>query len=271
MSTTAAPRFKRTSPRGHELEVSDPLPSSLAALVEERAEQHKRVAARVSELRAKRVELAQQLAQQEQADQKAAAEAALTGKSPGRRQRAAKLRGQLEEAEHDLQGFGTALAHSADSLLSAALPFAGKAAEKATESREAALTRLRELLAAADAAAEDVARFSAQLAWLTDLDGQHRVDPYRESLNDPDIQRLRVGVSGALGEYELKRQEKEAEAARWRAYEEEEEAEYQRHAERIEAEAAAARVRYEGMRLTHRGGKPVGPSPFHDPGEEQSQ
>jgi hypothetical protein len=268
MSTTT-PRFARTSPRGHEHGLDAPLPSTLAELTRERVEQHKRVATRLAELRARRVELARQLAEQEAADERAATEAALAGKTPGRRQKAASLRGKLEEAESEVASFENALARSADSLLTAAAPHVAEATEKAAAGKQAALGRARELLAALDAALEEAGNLTAERLWLGRLDGRTRIEPYRAVAADPGLGQLRRRLQDAYMEWQVRDEERRAEAERQRRWREEHEAEWARQKEQAEREDRERRVRYEGMRLTHRGGRPVGPAGNVQESEEE--
>jgi hypothetical protein len=261
MSTTG-PRFTRTSPRGHEHGLEAPLPSTLATLpeVRERVEQHEKVAARLAELRARRVELARQFAEQEEADKQAATQAALEGRSPSRRQKAASIRKKLEEVEDELRGFENALARSADSLLAAAAPHVAEAAEKAATGREAAIARARELLGALDGALEEAANFTAERLWLGRLDGRGRIEPFRPVAGDPGLGLLRRRLQDAFAEWQARDEERRAEVQRQRRWREQHEPEWERQREQAEKQSAAARVRYEGMRLTHRGGRPVGPA-----------
>jgi hypothetical protein len=261
MSTTA-PRFTRTSPRGFQHELVSPLPSTLAGIAEirERVEQHERVAARLAELRARRVELARQLAEQEAADKQAATQAALEGKTPAKRQKAARLRGLLEETESEVAGFENALARSADSLLTAAVPHVAEATENAVEGKEAAIGRARELLGALDAALEEAGNLTAERIWLDRLDGRGRIEPFRPGGRDPGLGQLRRRIHDAFAEWQAKEEQHRAEAERQRRWREEHEAEWARQKAAAERESAERRVRYEGLRLTHRGGRPVGPA-----------
>jgi hypothetical protein len=269
MSTTAGPRFTRISRRGHELELADPLPSTLAALIAERSAQHRRVAERLQEFRTKQVELSRELTRQEEADRQAATQAALHGKRPARRQKAASLRRKLEEVEHELQGFENALARSADSLLPATQPLAGKAGSKAAEGKRAALGRAREHQAAQDAALEEADHFAAEEQWLALLaSGPGRIEPFQPRGGDPLIAQLRRGLQDQWLTWEDKDERQQADLERQRRYEEENRETWERQRERAEEEDRAGRVRYEGMRLTHRGGQPVAPGPFHALEEE---
>jgi hypothetical protein len=150
MSTT--PRFQKATLRGRELDLGYPLPPTLAGLAEvrERAEQHRKVAARLAELKSRQVELSRDLAASEQADREDAAAAAAAGREPKRRQRTVRIRGLLEQVERDVQSFSDAATRSADALLELAAPQAGAAIAKAAEERERAIERARELLAALD-------------------------------------------------------------------------------------------------------------------------
>jgi hypothetical protein len=239
--------------------------------VKERTAQHRKVSEKLDALRAKRVELARQLAESERIDRENAEQAALEGKAPARRQKTASLRGRLEDCDREISGFEDGVAKSADALLAAAGPHAVAASEKAAEAREAAIARMRELFAAADHAAEEVANLHAEIAWLRRLDGQHRrVEPFRPSAGiDPAIGQLRGTVRDALAEWEAKDAQRRAEAERQRRWNAEEAARAERGREQALREDAEARVRYEGMKLVERGGRPVGPGGFQS-GEEET-
>jgi hypothetical protein len=258
MSPTA-PRFTRTSVRGHEHGLDAPLPPSLTALVEERAAQHRRVAEKLDALRARRVELATELSRQEEADRQAANEAALAGKTPGRRQKAARIRGLLEEAEGEVASFEAAVQKSADALLAAAAPHVAEATEKAAVGKEEALARARELLRALDAALEEAAKLTAERLWLGRLDARKRIEPFRPVAGDPALGQLRRRLQDAFAEWQARDEKHRAEAERQRRWEEEHRPEWARQKEQAERDDRERRVRYEGMRLTHRGGRPVGP------------
>jgi hypothetical protein len=247
MSTTAAPRFARTTARGVELELGNPLPPTLAKLPEirQRAAQHGRVAARATELRARRVELSRELAQQEEADQQAATQAHLEGRSPARRQKAASIRKKLEETEGEIGPSELAVQRSADSLLALTQPLAVRAVEKAAKDQQAALTRAQELLGALDAALEEAGNFRSEELWLHRLDGAEQIEPYRPS-GDPGLWRLRSRLRDAWGEWQQRDEDQQAEVRRHRRYEAEEAARWEQERERAEREDRERRVRYEG-------------------------
>jgi hypothetical protein len=257
MSTTASPRFQRMSARGFAHSLADPLPSTLAGLIGERAEQHRKVAVRLDELWSRRVELARKLAESEQADEKDAREAALAGRAPKRRQRTASARGRLEEVESELRAFEQAVEKSADALLVAAIPQAGAAITKAEEERQRAVDRARELLAALDAALAEAGNLGAERVWLRRLDGGARsIEPFRAAGADPSLSRLRRVLQDAFLAWESEEASRKAELDRQRAWEEKH-APTPEQLRRAAAEDAAARVRYEDGVLTHRGGKPI--------------
>jgi hypothetical protein len=269
MSTNASPRFQRTSLRGFEHSLADPLPSTLAGLIADRAEQHRKVAARLDELRSRRVELARKLAESEQADENDAREAALAGRAPKRRQRTASARGALEECEAEVRAFEQAVEKSANKLLEAAIPKAGAAITKAAEARERAVERARELLAALDGALAEVGDLGAERVWLRRLDGGARsIEPFRGAGADPGLGRLRRVIADAFGAWEVEEASRQAEVDRQKAYEDEHAAEWARKEEQAKREAAEARVRYEDGVLTHRGGRPVRPG-FQDAEEDR--
>jgi hypothetical protein len=264
-----APRFARTSARGFSHDLGAPLPSTLADLVAERAEQHRKVAGRLDELRARRVELSRDLAASEQADRENAAAAAAAGREPKRRQKTARIRGLLEDVERDIKTFSDGVVRSADALLDAAAPQAGAADAKAAEGRERAIDRARELLGATDAALADAGEVGAQRVWLRRLAGGARtIEPYRGAAADPSIGRLRRVIAEAFLAWEGEEQDRQADLDREKAYEDKHAAEWARRREQAEREDAAARVRFEGMRLTHRGGRPVSPG-FQDAEENR--
>jgi len=273
MSTTAPPpRFTRTSARGLELGLTEPLPPSLAALAALRAEQHRKVGGKLQELRARRVELARKVAEQETADAEEATQAAMENRNPRKQMRVAKLREQLEAAEAEIVRFETGLTRSADSLLEAAAPLAARAAEKAAQAQQAALARAAELLGALDSALEQAGNLRAEEFWLHRLhrlDGaKPRIEPFRVS-GDPGLSRLRASLRDAFADWQAREEKQQAELDRQRAWEEEHAAEWARQTERAEQDSAAAKVRFEGMKLTHRGGHPVGPAGDFQEGEEE--
>jgi hypothetical protein len=252
-----APRFQRQTARGFEQQLTDPLPSTLAALVPDRAQQHGQVASKVAELRGRRVELARQLAEQEAADQQAAAEAAAAGRSPSRRQKAASIRKRLEETETELAGFEEGVAKSADGLLAAAAPFREQALEKATEAQTAAITRAAELLAAADAALDEAGSLVAERSWLARLDGRTRIEPYRPVGGDASLGQLRATLREAFADWQQQHDRRQAEVEQRRAVAAEEEAARVRHEERYRREDAAKRVTTAGGVVVEQGGRPV--------------
>jgi hypothetical protein len=259
MSTTA-PRFQRTSARGYEHDLADPLPSSLAGLVANRADQHRKVAAKLDTLRARQVELSRELAASEKADREDAAAAAAVGREPKRRQKTASLRGKLEDVERELAGFSDGVVRSADALLEVAAPQAGAADPKAGEAEERAIARARELLGAVDAALAEANDFRAERVWLRRLAGGARsIEPFRGGA-DPSLGRLRRVIADAFLAWEAEQASRRSELDRQQAYEDEHAAEWARRRAQAEREDEAARVRFEGMKLTHRGGRPVGPA-----------
>lgn len=259
MSTTpTTPRFQRTTQRDHRLDLAAPLPSTLAALVPDRSEQHEKVASKVGDLRGRRIELARQLAEQEAADQRAAADAAAAGRSPGRRQKAASIRKRLEETETKLAGFEEGVGKSADSLLAAAKPLAAQGVEKANERYEGALGRGKELLAAADAAFAEAETLKSERAWLLRLlDGRQRIEPFRPGSGDPALRQLRAAVTAALADWQAEDERLRADFDRRRAVAAEQEAERLRHEERYRREDAARRVVTQGGVVVEQGGRPV--------------
>jgi hypothetical protein len=272
MSTAAAvPRFARSSARGQALGLADPLPSSLAALLAERSAQHARVVAKLDALREKRVELARKVTEQEAADEEEATRAAMENRNPAKRMRVAKLREQLEATEAEILNFERGLATSADRLLETAAPLAARAADRAGKAQQAALERAGELLDALDGALEEAGSLRAEELWLHRLHGldgaKPRIEPYTVG-SDPGLSRLRRSLQDAWAEWRMRDEDAQAEADRQRAWEEEQRETWERQKERAEQEAAAAKVRYEGMRKTHIGGVPV---PGYEEAEEEQR
>jgi hypothetical protein len=270
MSTTASPRLQRTSARGFEHDLADPLPSSLASLIADRADQHRKVAARLDELRRRQVELSREVAASEQADREDAAAAAAAGRDPKRRQKTARLRGLFADVERDVKTFSDAVVRSADALLEAAAPQAGAAIAKAGEDRQRAIDRARELLAALDGALAEAGDLAAERVWLRRLAGGTRsIEPFRAGVgSDPSLGRLRRALADAFLAWEGEEATRQADLDRQKAFEDEHAAEWARQREQAEREDAAARVRFEGPVLTHRGGRPVRPG-FQDAEEER--
>jgi hypothetical protein len=274
MSTTTEPRFARESARGREHELTEPLPSTLAGLpeVRARAQQHGKVAGRLFELRARLVELSRELARSEATDEENAVKAALAGKSPPRRQKTARLRNLLEECESEVASFEDAVGKSADGLLAVAAPFRELADEKASEAHAAAIARGKELLNAADAAFAEAGALVAERSWLAGLDvPAQAVEPFRSGTSgDHSLSRLRSALQNDLAEWEARDERLRAELDRQRSWQEEHRDEWERQRVAAEREDRERRVRYEGMRLTHRGGRPVGPAAdFQDEEEER--
>jgi hypothetical protein len=267
------PRFQRQTARGFEQQLTDPLPSTLAALVPDRAQQHGQVASKVAELRGRRVELARQLAEQEAADQRAAAEAAAAGRSPGRRQKAASIRKRLEETETELAGFEEGLAKSADGLLAAAARSREQAVKKAAEAQTAAIARAAELLAAADTALDEAGTLTSERAWLARLDGRQRIEPFRPGVGgEPALGQLRAVLRDAFADWREQHDRRQVEAEQRQAYAAEQAAEAARHEERYRREDAAKRVTTAGGVIVEQGGRRVrqtgfGPQPIDE--EEQ--
>ena len=230
MSTTA-PRFARPTAARLRAELAAPLPSTLAELARSASgpTQHGQVAARLAELRGRRVELARQLAEQEAADERAAAEAAAAGRSPGRRQKAASIRKRLEEIEAELAGFEDGLAKSADSLLAAAVPHRRAGRREGDRGAAAAIARAQELLAAADAALAEAGSLAAERAWLARLDGGERIEPFRPVSGDPSLGQLRAALRDAFADWRDAARPPPGRVRERRAYEAEQGRERLRH------------------------------------------
>jgi hypothetical protein len=257
MTTT----FARTTNRGTELDLAAPLPESLAELVPEEAEAHAKLASRLRELRAEQVELTRKLADAIATDERAAMEAAAKDK-PAPPSKAEPLRAKLEAADAEVARYEAALESSADALLTSAVPHVAAGAERARERAAAGLKRLGEVVQAVTVTVEDVQRAEAELGWLNGLLGAPaHVAPFRAALGAGELAHFKNTVQASYRELAYRREEQRAEIERHRRYEAEQAAEEERHRERGERDDAERAVRYEGMRLTHRGGRPVDREP----------
>jgi hypothetical protein len=249
--------FTRTGARGHELELSSPLPESLAEFVPEQAEAHAALAAKLHELRAARLEAGLKLADQLTADERAGTEAALEGRAAPR-PKADPLRRKLEEADAEVHRHEEALLESANELLATAEPHLAAGAKRAREKAAAGLTRLGELVQATLVQAEEIQRAEAEAGWIAALEqAPGHVAPFRPLLGGGELRDFRNAVAAAFTEATGRRAEREAEAKRRRREEAELEAQAARHREREEREDKARRVVTEGMAVVERGGEPV--------------
>jgi septal ring factor EnvC (AmiA/AmiB activator) len=271
MSIPTRPRFERVSARGRSHDLESPLPPVVAQLpsLRERAKGHERLAATLSDLRAKVVELGRALVEAEDADEREATQAAIEGRRRAKAMKSSAVRKKLEDAEDERLSFERALLKSADDLLAIAAPHFVAAADLAATERERAFERAGQHLEALDQALAEAARLEGELGWLLSANGQARLVPYREHL-DPRVFQLRGLLRGALEQFLARRAEEEAERERLAAYEREHEDEWRRQAEAAEAQQAAQRIVVEDGRIVERGGRPVGPQGFQLPEEEES-
>lgn len=256
MTTT----FARTTNRGTELDLAAPLPESLAELVPEEAE-HAKLASRLRELRAGRVELTRKLADAIATDERAAMEAAAKDKAAPP-SKAEPLRAKLEAADAEVARYEAAVETSADALLASAVPHLAAGAERARERAAAGLKRLGELVQAVTVTVEDVQRAEAELGWVNGLLlGPAHVAPFRAALGAGELAHFKNTVQASYRELAYRREEQRQEMERHRRYEAEQRAEEERHRERAEQEDRERAVRFEGMRITHKGGRPVDGEP----------
>jgi hypothetical protein len=92
------------------------------------------------------------------------------------------------------------------------------------------------------------------------LDGRQRIEPFRPVSGDASLGQLRGLLRDAFADWRDQHDRRQADFEQRRAYEAEQEAQRLRHEEQTLREDRERRVRYEGMRLTHKGGRPVGPA-----------
>jgi hypothetical protein len=275
MNTTASvPRFARETSRGGELGLAEPLPPTVTAVEEiaDRVEQHRRVAARVSEQRRKIVEASRALEQAKIAHAEKVEEGALAGKSPPRAQGIASAEKRLETAEDELRGFVAVLPKAATNLLRSAWPYLGRARDLVAEEEERALERARELLSALDSALERLQMLADEGYWLDTADGSRRtIEPFRARGGDKRVGQLRFALRQSFDEFMAKRAETNAELERIAAYEREHADEWRRQEEEARRRAEEERVVIEpGRGIVAKGGKPVKRGAFGvEPIEEQ--
>jgi hypothetical protein len=265
------PRFTRSTARGGELTLAEPLPPTLTKLVERRAEQHRKVAARLVELQERVVETRRHLEQVKAEDVAKIEEAALSGKPMPKARSGGSAERRVEVAEEELASFESVVPRSADALLAAAWPRLGDAAERVADAQEKALARSRELLAAVDSSLAELQALADEESWLAyAANGARRVEPYRARGGDRQVGQLRGALLSAFDEFEARRAAFETERDRLAAFEREQEAERQRHEEQARRDDAARRVVTEDGRVVSRGGVPVGPrGEFQDAEDER--
>jgi hypothetical protein len=224
----------------------------------ERVEQHRKVAARLRELQTKVIDLTRGVERAKQEHEKRVEEAVLAGKAPPRAQAVAGAEKKLEGAEDELRSFENALPRSADHLLAASLRHLRRTRERIDEEDQRSRGRLDELVAAVDSELARQNSLAAERLWVDSAEnGGRRIEPYRELGGDTDVQQARGRLRDVFDELRWKRARKAEEVERWRRFEEEERAERERHLPELLEQDRARRVTYEGMKLTHRGGKPI--------------
>jgi hypothetical protein len=266
-------KFRRASARGRPVELSEPLPLTVVELVPAQAKRHRAVVENERKLRAQVVELHREVEAAERADQERVTEATIAGEPRPRARRGAGARKRLETVEAEATAFANSVGRSADLLLQRALPHFEAAAEKAEEAEAEALARVVDLLAAADRALADANRLRSEFLFLTEgIDRRGQIDPFRP-LEDGDIRRLRVALSGALHEFETKRAERQAERERLEAWERENRPGWEAAEAQARAQADRERVVVSEGRVVEKGGKAVRRGAFgFEPveGEEES-
>jgi hypothetical protein len=272
-TTPTPPRFRRAGPRGREHELASPLPPILGELGEgdlaERIAQHATLAGHVEELRATVARLAVEVEQAKAEQERKAQAAALAGKPVPRAQATASAEKKLEHAEEELRGFEAALPKSADNLLAFAAPHLGEAVGRAREQEAAALARATDLLAATQAALAEVELHVGERVWLEQASTSARVEPFRQR-SAGELTQLAAELGQTFAATIERRAARVAELQRQRAYEEAERPKREADEAKAKAEYDAGRVRFEGMRRTHIGGRPVSPSgQFQDAEEER--
>jgi hypothetical protein len=165
---------------------------------------------------------------------------------------------KLEGAEDELRSFVNVLPRAANHLLAVSLRHLGRTRERIDEEDQRSRGRLDELVAAVDSELARQNSLAAERLWVDSAEnGGRRIEPYRELGGDSDVQQARGRLREVFDELAAKRQRKAEEAERWRRFEEEERAERERHLPELLEQDRARRVTYEGMKLTHRGGKPI--------------
>jgi hypothetical protein len=255
-------RFRRLGARGFALEVGAPLPPVLGSLpaLTERVGAHGLLAARVEGLRARVSELEAEVVEKEAEKKAKTEEAVAAGKSPPKMMLASGAETKLGNVRTELAALETVLGRSADNLLGAAMPHVAEALEVATAAQESALTKAANRLESLEAELEEAERLSAERVWLhVAARGTRSMAPFAAVTGrDQTIRRLRQSLRDSFEEFLRRRSGHEAEAEKQRAWERDQAAKLERDQERMEEERRSRSVRTEGMRVTHRGGVPVG-------------
>ncbi len=273
MTTQPQRRFQQVGPRGRELGLGAPLPPIFGEIgasdVAERITQHAALAGRVRDLRLKVTNLAAGVEHAKTEHEQKAQAAALAGKPIPRAQGVASAEKKLEVAQDDLRGFEGALLKSADNLLAFAWDHRDHAAGLAREREQEKVARAGEFVAAARSALIEAESLAAQRVWLEQASASARVVPFRER-SAGDLVQLAGELGRAFEEGIERRAARLAELQRVRAEEEAERPKREAAEEKAKREYDAGRVRYEGLRRTHIGGRPVTPSgQFQEPEPEE--
>jgi hypothetical protein len=267
MNATRRLRFTRSTARGGELTLAEPLQPTLAELRElrERVAQHGRVVDSVADLKKKIVEASRKLEQAKAAHEAKVEAAILAGKDPPPPRMGGSEEKRVEDLEAELRSIEDTdrVGRSADNLLDYSARFFEKTDELVEKKRARALERSRELLAALDTSLAEFQALADEASWLgaatAALKNGQRVEPYRERGGDRQVGLLRAALRRDFDEFEARRAAFETERERIAAFEREQEAERQRHAEELRRDADARRVVTEDGRVVERGGVRVGP------------
>jgi hypothetical protein len=271
MTTETTPRFARTTARGSALGLENPLPPTLAGLpqVRERADEHARLAERLTAQRAAVVEVSRELVETDAADERARVAAVSKGR-PLPKAKAEAVRAKLEAAESERDAVEQAVVESADALLVVAVSHLSEAAELVRAAQERSLARVRDLLDAVDGALEDESRLVGEAFWLDFVEGRPRVEPYRP-MGDKRINQLRLALRQAVEQFLARRAEAEAEREREAAWEAANREAWAQQEEKARRDYEAGKVVYEGQKLVSRGGRPVTPSgAFQDAEDDET-
>jgi hypothetical protein len=269
---TTTPRFTRTTARGSELSLAEPLPSIVATLDEiaERVEQHQKVGARVRELQAKRVEAIRNLEVARAADERTRADAAAKNKPLPRARKAAGVGKTIEGIDDELSAFENALLQSADNLLAASMSHLRTALANGVEELKREVQRTNELRAALDRSLHRQQTLAGEIAWVESVNGGGgRVEPYRELAFDQEAGHVRARLREVFDELDWKRAKRAEEAERIRQWEAENAQSWAAQEENARKQAEESRVVYEGMKVVERGGRPVGPASGFQDGEDE--
>jgi hypothetical protein len=267
------PRFQRTSLRGNELSLREPLAPVVASLpeLEERVAHHGKVVAELDKRQRDVIEARRYLEETKAKHVAAVEEAALEGKEPPKARQGGAAEKRVERAEEELRSFEGVLERSADRLLVFAFPLLPRAHERVLEERERRLARATELKSALDTELAGFQALADDERWIEAAsNGGRAVDPFSAAGGDPEIFRLRGTIAGAFDGFLARRDEREAEAERNRRWQEENRDEWERRAEAAAAAQAAQRVVVEDGVIVERGGKPVRKGAFgYEPVEEE--